>query len=89
MLIVCVLIRMGILKPDISAFQHPGYLSASSLILAILKTPIREIPRWKRRVKYRMMDEILSEDLWSVTTIRLEEDTRALNTLTLFFYLHM
>jgi hypothetical protein len=63
----------------IPTFRHPGYLSASPLVLAIPETPIREIPKWQHRDKYRLTDEILSEDLQSIVTIRLEEETRALN----------
>jgi hypothetical protein len=33
------------------------------------------------------MDEIPSEDLWSFTTVRLEEEIRALHALTPFLYL--
>jgi hypothetical protein len=76
--------RMVLSKSDISAFRHPGYPSASPLVLASPETPICEIPKWQRVDKYRLMDEILSEDLRSVVTVRLEEETRALMPQPLF-----
>jgi hypothetical protein len=37
--------RMVFLDFDISEFRHPGYLSASPLVLASPETPTREIPK--------------------------------------------
>jgi hypothetical protein len=64
---------------NISAFQHLEYLGASFLILASPETLTREIPKGKRVDKNRLMEEILSEDLWSFMIVRLEEETRVLN----------
>jgi hypothetical protein len=74
-------------NPDISTFRHRGYPSASPLVLASPETPICEITKWQQVDKCRLIDKILSEDLRSVMTIRLEEETRELNALTIFFYL--
>jgi hypothetical protein len=74
-------------NPDISTFRHRGYPSASPLVLASPETMIFEITKWQQVDKCQLTDEILSEDLRSVTTVRLEEEMRALNASTLFFYL--
>jgi len=66
-------------------FRHLEYLGASFLVLMSPKTPIYEIPKWQCVVKYRSIDEILSEDLRSVMTIRLEEETRVLMPQPLSF----
>jgi hypothetical protein len=79
--------RTVLVDLNISAFRHPEYLGASFLALASPETPTREILKWERVDKNRLTDEIPSEDLRSFTTIRLEEETMALNALTLFLYL--
>jgi hypothetical protein len=43
------------------------------LVLASPEIPTCEPPRWQRVVKSRLMDEILSEDPRSVTTVRCGE----------------
>jgi hypothetical protein len=49
----------------------------SFLVLVSPKTSIYEILKWKHVVKYRSTNEILSKDLKSVATVRLEEEMRA------------
>jgi hypothetical protein len=49
------------------------------LALTSPKTLTHEILKWEHVDKNRLTDEILSEDLRSFMTVRLEEETRALN----------
>jgi hypothetical protein len=64
---------------NISAFRHPKYLGASFLVLMSPETPTHEILKQERVDNNRLTNEILSEDLRSFMTIRLEEEIRALN----------
>jgi hypothetical protein len=77
---------MVLVDLNISTFRYPEYPRASPLALANPETPNCEIPKWQRVDKYRLTDEILLEDLRSVTTVRLKEETRALMPQPLSFF---